>query len=93
MAGIFIPVIRQILRAIQQCETRQIEAIKQTEARLKEAIEDVKARQMIINRQLNDLGDEVYALNGQVQGLVGRALGTEGVMMQKDIQASPSVSI
>lgn len=94
MVGSFVPFVRQIMRAIQQSETRQIEAMKQIEARLKEAIEDVKARQMIINRQLNDLGDKVYALNGQVQGLVGHALGTEVVMMQKDIQAlPPSVSI
>ncbi len=93
MAGISMPVVRQILRAIQQCETRQIEAMKQTGARLKESIEDVKAEQMIVNRQLNDLADKVYVLNGQVQGLVGHALGTECVMMQKDIQALlPSVS-
>ncbi len=94
MASSFVPFVRQILRAIQQSKTRQIEAMKQIEARLKEAIEDVKARQMIINCQLNDLGDKVYALNGQVQGLVGHALGAEVVMMQKDIQAlPPSVSI
>ncbi len=41
MASSFVPFVRQILRAIQQSETRKIEAMKQTEVRLIEAIKQI----------------------------------------------------
>ncbi len=68
-------------------------SLNRVEARLTASIEKVEAEQKIMNAQVVDLSRKVYILNGQVQGLVVHVRGREGILMQEEVQPSPTPPI
>ncbi len=68
-------------------------SLNRVEARLTASIEKVEAEQKIMNAQVADMSRKVYILNGQVQGLVVHVRGREGILMQEEVQPSPTPPI
>ncbi|MCY3630021.1 MAG: hypothetical protein OXI05_07910 [Bacteroidota bacterium] len=80
----------RLIASIDGVKTDLTDRINRVEDRLAATIGKVDSEQKAMNAQIADFSRKVYALNGQVQGLVVQVRGREGILMQGEVQPPPT---